>query len=80
YPLMALVMAMLAIPFALTAGKRGNLAGMGAGIGLAIAYWVIALVFENLGNVSSLPPLLAAWSPDILFAMVGAYLLLRVPT
>ncbi len=80
YPLMALVMAMLAIPFALSAGKRGNLAGMGAGIGLAIAHWVIALFFENLGNVNSLPAVLAAWSPDILFAMVGSYLLLRVPT
>jgi len=80
YPLMALVMAILAVPFALSAGKRGNLAGMGAGIGLAIGYWVIALFFENLGNVNSLPPILAAWSPDILFAMVGSYLLLRVPT
>jgi LPS export ABC transporter permease LptG/LPS export ABC transporter permease LptF len=80
YPLMALVMAVLAIPFALSAGKRGNLAGMGAGIGLAIAYWVISLIFENLGNVNSLPAMMAAWSPDILFAMVGTYLLLRVPT
>jgi LPS export ABC transporter permease LptG/LPS export ABC transporter permease LptF len=80
YPLMTLVMAILAVPFALSAGKRGNLAGMGAGIGLAIGYWVIALFFENLGNVNSLPPILAAWSPDILFAMVGSYLLLRVPT
>ena len=80
YPLMSLVMAILAIPFALTAGKRGNLAGMGAGIGLAIVYWVVALFFENLGNVNSLPAVLAAWSPDILFAMAGTYLLLRVPT
>ncbi len=80
YPLMSLVMAILAIPFALSAGKRGNLAGMGAGIAIAIAYWVIALFFENLGNVNSLPAILAAWSPDILFAMVGSYLLLRVPT
>jgi LPS export ABC transporter permease LptG/LPS export ABC transporter permease LptF len=80
YPLMCLVMAILAVPFALSAGKRGNIAGMGAGIGLAIAYWVIALFFENLGNINSLPAVLAAWSPDILFAMAGTYLLLRVPT
>ncbi len=80
YPLMALVMAILAVPFALSTGKRGGLAGMGAGIGVAIAYWVIAAIFENLGNVNSLPSILAAWSPDILFAMVGSYLLLRVPT
>ena len=80
YPLITFVMAVLAIPFALTAGKRGSMAGVGAAIGVAIAYWAIAGVFENLGNVNSLPPVLAAWSPDLLFGMAGAYLLLRSPT
>jgi lipopolysaccharide export LptBFGC system permease protein LptF len=47
---------------------------------LAIAYWVLAGISENLGNVNSLPAVLAAWSPDLLFAMVGTYLLLRTPT
>jgi len=80
YPLITLVMAILAIPFSLAAGKRGSLAGLGTAIGMAIAYWVIAAVFENLGNVNSLPAILAAWSPDLLFAMAGSYLLLRTPT
>jgi LPS export ABC transporter permease LptG/LPS export ABC transporter permease LptF len=80
YPLMTLVMAILAIPFALSAGKKGSLAGMGIAIGVAIAYWVLSLTFESLGNVNSLPAVLAAWSPDLLFAMAGAYMLLRTPT
>jgi LPS export ABC transporter permease LptG/LPS export ABC transporter permease LptF len=80
YPLITLVMAILAIPFSLSAGKRGSLAGLGTAIGMAIAYWVVAAVFENLGNVNSLPAILAAWSPDLLFAMAGSYLLLRTPT
>jgi len=80
YPLMTLVMAILAIPFSLFAGKRGGIAGVGTAIGVAIAYWVIAGIFENLGNVNSLPAVLAAWSPDLLFAMAGSYLLLRTPT
>lgn len=80
YPLITLVMAILAIPFSLSAGKRGSIAGIGAAIGLAIAYWVIAGIFENLGNVNSLPPVLAAWSPDLLFAIAGTYMLLRTPT
>jgi len=80
YPLITLVMAILAIPFSLSAGKRGSIAGMGAAIGVAIAYWVVAGIFENLGNVNSLPAVLAAWSPDLLFAMAGTYLLLRTPT
>jgi LPS export ABC transporter permease LptG len=80
YPLVTLVLAILAIPFALSAGKKGSVAGMGIAIGVAIAYWVVAGIFENLGNVNSLPAVLAAWSPDLLFAMAGSYLLLRTPT
>jgi LPS export ABC transporter permease LptG/LPS export ABC transporter permease LptF len=80
YPLITLVMAILAIPFSLLAGKRGSIAGMAAAIGLAIAYWVVAGIFENLGDVNSLPAMLAAWSPDLLFAIAGTYLLLRTPT
>ena len=33
-----------------------------------------------MGNVNQLPPMLAAWSPDILFALGGGYLLLKVQT
>ncbi len=80
YPLITLVMAIVAVPFALSAGKRGNIAGLGAAVGVAIAYWIIAGIFENLGDVASLPAVLAAWSPDLLFAMLGSYLLLRTPT
>jgi LPS export ABC transporter permease LptG len=80
YPLVTLVMAVLAIPFALSMGKRGSLTGMATAIGLAITYWVVQLMFESLGNVNLLPTLLAAWSPDLLFGLAGAYLLLRTPT
>jgi lipopolysaccharide export LptBFGC system permease protein LptF len=79
-PLVTLVMAILAVPFALTMGKRGSLAGIGTAIGVAISYWVVEGVFAAMGNVNTLPPLLAAWSPDLLFGMAGAYLLLRTPT
>jgi LPS export ABC transporter permease LptG len=80
YPLITLVMAVLAIPFALSMGKKGSLAGIATAISLAITYYVVALVFESLGNVNTLPAVLAAWTPDILFGMTGAYLLLRTPT
>ena len=60
YPLITFVMAIIAVPFSLSAGKRGSLAGMGAAIGVAIAFWVVLGVFENLGNVNTLPP---RWPP-----------------
>ncbi|MGI4826851.1 MAG: LPS export ABC transporter permease LptG, partial [Janthinobacterium lividum] len=80
YPLITLVMAIVAVPFALSAGKRGSMAGLGAAVGVAIAYYIVAGIFENLGDVNSLPAVLAAWSPDLLFALAGSYLLLRTPT
>ena len=36
--------------------------------------------FTRLGAVGALPPALAAWSPDVLFAIGTAYLLLRLKT
>jgi LPS export ABC transporter permease LptG/LPS export ABC transporter permease LptF len=80
YPLITLVMAILGIPFALSMGKKGGLVGIATAIGLAITYWVVALVFESLGNVNTLPAILAAWTPDVLFGIAGTYLLLRTPT
>jgi LPS export ABC transporter permease LptG len=79
-PLIALVMAVLGVPFALSMGRRGSLTGIAVAIGVAIAFWVIAGAFEAMGNVHTLPVLVAAWSPDLLFGFVGGYLLLRTPT
>jgi lipopolysaccharide export LptBFGC system permease protein LptF len=80
YPLITLVMAVLAIPFALSMGKRGSLSSIAVAIGVAIAYFVVSGFFEAMGNVSWLPAFLAAWSPDLLFGLAGAWLLLRTPT
>lgn len=80
YPLTTVVMAMLAIPFALSMGRRGSLTGIAVAVGVALAYWVIDGLFGAMGNVNYLPAPLAAWSSDILFTLAGGYLLLRTPT
>ncbi|WP_158748444.1 LptF/LptG family permease [Acidobacterium sp. S8] len=80
YPLITLVMAVLAVPFALSMGRRGSLTGIAIAIGMAIAYLFVDGMFEAMGNVNMLPAFLAAWSPDVLFGLAGSYLLLRTPT
>ena len=80
YPLIAVVMAMLAIPFALSMGRRGSLTGIAVAIAVALAYWVVDGLFGAMGTVNYLPAALAAWSSDILFGLIGGYLLLRTPT
>ena len=80
FPLITLVMAVLAIPFAASGRRGGALAGVAIAIGIAIVYWVTAGVFEAMGAANQLPTMLAAWAPDFIFAFAGGYLLLRVPT
>jgi len=80
YPLIAIVMSVLAIPFALSMGRRGSLTGIAVAIAVALAYWVVDGLFGAMGNVNYLPAALAAWSADVLFGLVGGYLLLRTPT
>lgn len=79
-PLFALIMALISIPFAFLTGSRGALAGVGVSFGIAIAYWAVNKLFEQVGNLNQLPAALAAWSPDALFALAGVYLMTRMRT
>jgi len=80
FPLITFVMVVIAIPFALSAGRRGAMTGVAVAVGIVFTYMIVARLFEAMGNFSQLPPVLAAWSPDLIFALVGGYLVLKVPT
>ncbi|MGQ9917728.1 MAG: LptF/LptG family permease [Bryobacteraceae bacterium] len=79
-PLFALVMALLSVPFAFLTGARGALTGVGVSLGIGVAYFALNYLFEQLGNAAQLPPHLAAWSPNALFALAGLYLMSRMRT
>jgi LPS export ABC transporter permease LptF/LPS export ABC transporter permease LptG len=74
------VLALVAIPFAFTIGKRGALTGIGVGLASGMLFLVLAAFFRKMGEVGSLPPLLAAWSPDLIFLLLGSYRLARLRT
>jgi LPS export ABC transporter permease LptG len=80
YPLITLVMAILAVPFSLSAGHKGALTGIAVALSVAIIYFVAAGLFEAMGNANQLPAAMAAWVPDLIFGLLGGYLLLKVPT
>ncbi len=79
-PLFAFIMAVLSIPFAFLAGNKGTMAGVGISFAIAIAYWSINTVFEQIGDLNQLPPAMAAWSPDAIFLLAGLYLMARMRT
>jgi LPS export ABC transporter permease LptG/LPS export ABC transporter permease LptF len=80
FPFVTLIMTLLAVPFAVSAGRRGAMYGIGAGIVIAITYWVAFSVFAALGTGGVVAPTLAAWAPNLLFGAGAAYLLLTVRT
>ena len=79
-PLFVLIMAILSVPFAFIAGNRGAMTGVGISFGIAIAYWTIGTLFEQIGDLNQLPAAMAAWSPDVLFSLAGLYFMARMKT
>jgi len=80
FPLVTVIMTLIAVPFAVTTGRRGALYGIGAGIVIAITYWMLLSVFAAFGQGGRLDPILAAWAPNILFGAAAAYLIFTVRT
>jgi LPS export ABC transporter permease LptG len=80
FPFVALIMGLLAVPFAVTTGRRGALFGIGLGIVLAMAYWLLTSLFAAIGTAGLLTPALAAWAPNLLFGAGAIYLILTVRT
>ena len=80
FPFVALIMTLIAVPFAVTTGKRGALYGIAVGIVLAVVYWVTSSAFSAVGTAGMMPAMLAAWAPNLIFGAGAAYLLLTVRT
>lgn len=79
-PLFALIMPILSVPFAFVAGNRGTMTGVWISFLIAIGYWTIGTLFEQIGDLNQLPAIMAAWSPDVIFTLAGLYLMARMRT
>ncbi len=80
FPLIAPVSMLLAFPFAVLVGTRGAIGGVAIGIAIGIIYWLGAELLAAMGGIGQLPPLLAGWSPDIVFFFLGLYFFFKMPT
>jgi lipopolysaccharide export LptBFGC system permease protein LptF len=61
-------------------GKKGAFFGITASVAIAIFYWGVFRIFEQLGAYGMLAPILAAWAPNLLFGAAGLALLLTIRT
>lgn len=79
FPFAGLLMVLIAIPLSIQRVRSG---GTGRGIALtvliAFAYWAIMSIGIALGRSGAIPPMLAAWFANIVFAIVAGYVLMRM--
>lgn len=79
-PFNVLVLALVAMPLALSYGRKSAIKALCMAIFLGLIFWGATSGFQQLGEHFLLPPIVAAWSPIAIFAMVGVYLLSRMKT
>jgi len=76
YPLAALVMLALALPFAYLQDRMGAVSvKVFAGIMLGITFHMLNGLFSNLGIINSWPPFFSAITPSALFLLAAASML-----
>ncbi|MBI2369776.1 MAG: LPS export ABC transporter permease LptG [Deltaproteobacteria bacterium] len=78
-PFASVLMALLAIPFTLRNPRAGGVAmAIGLSLALTFLYWLVLSLGLSLGKAGMLPPVLAAWLGNLLFAAAGG-IILRQP-
>jgi len=75
FPFICLIIIMVAAPFALLTMRGGVMIGIGMSIVIGLLYYAVIAISLAFGKAGILPPFLAAWFGNILFAGFGIYLL-----
>ena len=71
YPLGIVLLAWLSLPFAFRAGRRGAVGGIALALVLGMAYFGVMAFITRLGEASLVPPVLAAWTPAVVFGLLA---------
>ena len=74
------VLALLVTALAGLSQKKPFPLPLGLALGVGYLFWQTTAIFRSLGQVGILSAELAAWSPQIIFSLIGFYLFFRVKT
>lgn len=77
-PFTCLAVILIALPFGAQAGRRNVFVGVAGSIFICFGYFILQRVSFGLGVGGYLPPVMAAWLPNILFGGAGLVLICRM--
>jgi lipopolysaccharide export system permease protein len=76
FPLISVVLVLIGIPISLRLSRGGMPLAVCCGIAVCFLYLVVMGFSRSLGLSGTLPPLLAAWLANIVFLLIGTYLMI----
>ena len=79
-PVATLIIILFAAPLAMSAQRGGPAYGIGIALGITLVYLMLFRIAGAAGATGNLPPAVAAWFPNLLFAAGAAVLLARAKT
>jgi lipopolysaccharide export system permease protein len=76
-PFVCTVMALISMPLGMRNLRSSSLANnIGVGLLIGASYWFVLALAVSLGHSGALPPIVAAWTANAIFAGIGSFLLL----
>jgi len=79
-PVATLIIILFAAPLATSSRRGGAAYGVGVSLAVTIVYIMSFKVAGAAGNAGSIPPEIAAWSPNVIFAAAAGVLMAKVRT
>lgn len=77
-PFSGVITVLLGLPLALRGSRRsGSAQHIGTGMAVCFLYWLMQALTVSAGHAGTLPPIIAAWSANAVFALIGILLALR---
>ncbi len=81
FSLVSLILVLIGVSFSVISERGGGAArSIASGIVLGFSYWLLHAFALSLGRSGTLPPLLAAWTANLVFVVMAVFLIRRVQT
>ncbi len=75
FSVISLIIILIGAPFALITTRGGVMIGVGMSIAIGLLYYACIAISIAFGKAGMLPPIAAAWLGNIVFGIIGIYLI-----
>ena len=74
FPCISFIIILIGAPFAIITTRGGVLIGIGMSLAIGLLYYAFIAISLAFGKAGMLPPMISAWLGNIVFAVLGVYL------